>query len=786
MLSHKLNRTPNMVKSKNEPLTSRRKVSMVKNGVVNRISKALTRPLSNKSVPAYNIKVIVRVRPPNNKELQENYHNVVKVIDNQTLIFDPKQSDDPFFYHGVEQKRRDLLKKANKDITFNFDRIFSNISTNMEVFMNSTKSLIETLMEGCNCSVFAYGATGAGKTFTMIGNSEHPGITYLTMKELFDRKEELSAERDFKLMATYIEVYNELVKDLLNAGASLNLREDAKYGVMIQGVKGHNIHNPDQLFELLEQGNKRRTQHPTDSNEESSRSHAVFQVYIQMTSKATKEVSRAKLSMIDLAGSERGSATGFAGARFKEGANINKSLLALGNCINSLADGHRHVPYRDSKLTRLLKDSLGGNCFTIMIANVSPSSMSFEDTYNTLKYATRAKKIKSSLKRNVINVDMNVDHCIQMMENLQTENSALKMENAGLKQENEQLRTELLRARNAPQDAVEPQPPTQLSPSTPLRAASTNIVESENSKLLKELVAEKKELMEREFHLQSCQLGITLRREQKMGYEARLSVLYVDTPTKDEARRKLKEQVQRYEKRELCTKMEIDENRKKQQMVDERIKDLMEAHVDLSGEWKECETEMKCLTLTYERDLAFREKTIVLDAYRNHASLVENMAEFMTPLFMAVGGADEAPERIKRQHKELVAAYEGKKGLRWPDEENLPEFDSGLSSLTSVHGGENTRPAKRKIKTDNQTSFDSTFTLQNSAQTKVHNGPSTSATVAKGFKSPANRMPKMSPRKRIQVRTSPRQQFRPASVRTIANSKKGAPKAMPERPRFRM
>lgn len=116
-----------------------------------------------------------------------------------------------------------------------------------------------------------------------------------------------------------------------------------------------------------------------------------------MTNRLTCEKSHAKLSMIDLAGSERGAATGCKGMRFTEGANINKSLLALGNCINSLADGHRHVPYRDSKLTRLLKDSLGGNCQTVMIANISPSHLNYEDTYNTLKYANRAKKIKSDV-----------------------------------------------------------------------------------------------------------------------------------------------------------------------------------------------------------------------------------------------------------------------------------------------------------------------------------------------------------------------------------------------------
>lgn len=148
----------------------------------------------------------------------------------------------------------------------------------------------------------------------------------------------------------------------------------------------------------------------------------------------------AKLSMIDLAGSERGTATGCNGARFTEGSNINKSLLALGNCINSLADGQRHVPYRDSKLTRLLKDSLGGNCQTVMIANISPSSLSLDDTYNTLKYAARAKTIKSTIKKNVVNCEMHVGHYVKLVEELNREVEKLKAELATSKGSMEELK----------------------------------------------------------------------------------------------------------------------------------------------------------------------------------------------------------------------------------------------------------------------------------------------------------------------------------------------------------
>ncbi|MEQ2167536.1 Kinesin-like protein kif18a, partial [Goodea atripinnis] len=205
---------------------------------------------------------------------------------------------------------------------------------------------------------FAYGATGAGKTHTMLGSQNDPGVMYLTMKDLFKRMDDAKEEKEFALAFSYLEVYNEQIRDLLANVGPLAVREDSSKGVVI----------------YLRQQDKTASLNPN--------------------------VCIAKMSLIDLAGSERASATNAKGARLREGANINRSLLALGNVINALADPKSkkaHIPYRDSKLTRLLKDSLGGNCRTVMIANVSPSSKSYDDTQNTLKYANRAKEIKSSL-----------------------------------------------------------------------------------------------------------------------------------------------------------------------------------------------------------------------------------------------------------------------------------------------------------------------------------------------------------------------------------------------------
>ncbi|KAM0724599.1 Kinesin-like protein KIF18A [Formica fusca] len=371
------------------------------------------------------IKVIVRVRPHNERELQDNSRTVVEVVDDKMLIFDPKVRETPFFFHNVAQKSRDMLKKQNKQLQFIFDRIFSTTSTNTNVFEGSTKNLITSLLDGYNCSVFAYGATGAGKTHTMLGNKEDLGITYRTVAELFSEIEKQSKHREFHLGVSYLEIYNENVQDLLHKSGQLHLREDGRCGVVVAGLEPVAIQSAEELLLLLAEGNKNRTQHPTDANKESSRSHAVFQVYIKIINKLDSQVQRVKLSMIDLAGSERASATGCKGVRFKEGANINKSLLALGNCINNLADGIKHIPYRDSKLTRLLKDSLGGNCHTVMIANIGPSSLTYEDTYNTLRYANRAKKIKSYAKKNV-SCEMHVAGYIKIVEEQKKEIDILK------------------------------------------------------------------------------------------------------------------------------------------------------------------------------------------------------------------------------------------------------------------------------------------------------------------------------------------------------------------------
>ncbi|EMC99720.1 hypothetical protein BAUCODRAFT_119290 [Baudoinia panamericana UAMH 10762] len=346
---------------------------------------------------------------------QKGIRSVIKVVDEKCLVFDPPD-DNP-----VQRFSRSVVPtgKRVKDQTFGFDRVFDENTTQGDVYEATTKGLLDSVLDGYNATVFAYGATGCGKTHTITGTAQQPGIIFLTMQELFERVDDLQSEKESEITLSYLEIYNETIRDLLSPGAGgkqgLMLREDANQAVSVAGLSSHKPQNVAEVMDMVIRGNTNRTQSPTEANATSSRSHAVLQVNISLKDRnasATNEpVTMATLSIIDLAGSERASATKNRGERLLEGANINKSLLALGSCINALCDArskHNHVPYRNSKLTRLLKFSLGGNCRTVMIVCVSPSSAHFDETQNTLRYANRAKNIQTKSVRNVYNVDRHV------------------------------------------------------------------------------------------------------------------------------------------------------------------------------------------------------------------------------------------------------------------------------------------------------------------------------------------------------------------------------------------
>lgn len=224
-----------------------------------------------------NIRVAIRVRPFSTRELESNQKSIVRVLDDRNILFDPEDDQDEFFFHGAKIKHRDITRRVNKKLTMDFDQVFDTDCENGHVYEGCLRPMIQKLMDGYNCSIFVYGATGAGKTHTMLGNEEEAGVVFLTVRELFKTIEAQSVERHFDIGVSYLEVYNELVMNLLSKSGPLKLRENS-HGVEVGGLSLMKITNADQLICLLVQGNKMRTQHPTDANAESSRSHAIFQV----------------------------------------------------------------------------------------------------------------------------------------------------------------------------------------------------------------------------------------------------------------------------------------------------------------------------------------------------------------------------------------------------------------------------------------------------------------------------------------------------------------------------
>ena len=377
---------------------------------------------SKKSV--YNILVAIRCRPLSDKEKQISLKQTVQIIDRKIIkLKDPNGFLNPNNIRGKEQ----ILE---------FDYAFNEKESQESIFNCTTKPLIEGIINGFNAAVFAYGATGAGKTYTMLGDEENPGIMTLTFRELFKEIKKYS-NRDYIIKLCYLEIYNENIKDLLISNSpNLELREDPNRGLIVSGITEILTTSGEHILSILEKGNKNRTTEATNANQTSSRSHAILQIIVAYKEKENNikninnnyinnKIKIGKLNLIDLAGSERASVTKNTGIRLIEGANINKSLLTLGNCINALCESSikgtkPHIPYRDSKLTRLLKDSLGGNSRTVMIANISPFIYSFDDTYNTLNYADRAKHIKTRVKANIItNNKSDVNNYLDVIKHLQ-------------------------------------------------------------------------------------------------------------------------------------------------------------------------------------------------------------------------------------------------------------------------------------------------------------------------------------------------------------------------------
>ncbi|KAL9995282.1 putative plus-end-directed kinesin ATPase [Helianthus debilis subsp. tardiflorus] len=359
--------------------------------------------MSGRHDKGVNVQVLLRCRPFSNDELKNNAPQVVTCDEYQREV-------------AVSQN----IAGKQIDRVFTFDKVFGPTAQQKDLYEQAVIPIVNEVLEGFNCTIFAYGQTGTGKTFTMEGeckrsksgpNGELPsgaGVIPRSVKQIFDTLEGQNAEYSVKV--TFLELYNEEITDLLapeeiskfgmedKQKKLLPLMEDGKGGVLVRGLEEEIVTSASEIFTLLERGSAKRRTAETLLNKQSSRSHSLFSITIHIkesTPEGEELIKCGKLNLVDLAGSENISRSGAREGRAREAGEINKSLLTLGRVINALVEHLGHIPYRDSKLTRLLRDSLGGRTKTCIIATVSPAVHCLEETLSTLDYAHRAKNIKN-------------------------------------------------------------------------------------------------------------------------------------------------------------------------------------------------------------------------------------------------------------------------------------------------------------------------------------------------------------------------------------------------------
>lgn len=392
-------------------------------------------------MPDESVKVAVRVRPFNQREKDRSAKLIIKMQGQMTTIANPETpNEEPksfsfdysyWSHDGFQEKSDGVLEPAGG----------SSYASQRRVFEDLGQGVLDNAFEGYNCSLFAYGQTGSGKSYSMVGYGQNKGIVPITCDEMFKTMDKnADPNKRFEVTFSMLEIYNEQVRDLLskdNPKGGLNVRQNPKLGLFyVENLKRVPVGSYAEIEKRTDQGTASRTVASTNMNATSSRAHTVVTITFDqiIKSESGSETKKSSvMNLVDLAGSERADSTGATGDRLKEGANINKSLSALGNVISALADlsmGTKKkimVPYRDSVLTKLLQNALGGNSKTIMIAALSPADINYDETLSTLRYADRAKKIKNKAVVNENPLD-------KLIRELKEENERLKkaMEGGGV------------------------------------------------------------------------------------------------------------------------------------------------------------------------------------------------------------------------------------------------------------------------------------------------------------------------------------------------------------------
>ncbi|PON72836.1 Kinesin-like protein [Parasponia andersonii] len=366
-------------------------------------SRGIDCPSNNYKDKEVNVQVLLRCRPLSDEEQKSNVQRVISCNEHKKEVT---------VFQNVANKQIDRL--------FTFDKVFGPKAQQRSIYDQAIAPIVNEVLEGFNCTVFAYGQTGTGKTYTMEGGMKNKGgdlpaeagVIPRAVRQIFDTLEAQNA--DYSMKVTFLELYNEDITDLLATDDNsrcpedrqkkpISLMEDGRGCVVVRGLEEEAVYSVNEIFTLLERGAAKRRTADTLLNKRSSRSHSVFSitVYIKEATVGDEELIKCgKLNLVDLAGSENISRSGAREGRAREAGEINKSLLTLGRVINALVEHSSHIPYRDSKLTRILRDSLGGKTKTCIIATISPSAHCLEETLSTLDYAYRAKNIKNKPEAN--------------------------------------------------------------------------------------------------------------------------------------------------------------------------------------------------------------------------------------------------------------------------------------------------------------------------------------------------------------------------------------------------
>ncbi|XP_071502958.1 kinesin-II 85 kDa subunit-like [Diadema antillarum] len=600
-----------------------------------------------------NVRVVVRCRPLNSKETQKGFKPVVKMDE----------------MRGTIQVTNPSAPKGEPPKSFTFDTVFAPGAKQTDVYNQTARPIVDAVIEGYNGTIFAYGQTGTGKTFTMEGVRSQPelrGIIPNSFAHIFGHIAKEQENVRFLVRVSYLEIYNEEVRDLLgkDQASRLEVKERPDVGVYVKDLSAFVVNNADDMDRIMTLGNKNRSVGATNMNEQSSRSHAIFTITLERSDMGLdkeQHVRVGKLHMVDLAGSERQTKTGASGQRLKEATKINLSLSTLGNVISSLVDGKStHIPYRNSKLTRLLQDSLGGNAKTVMCANIGPAEYNYDETISTLRYANRAKNIKNKAK---INEDPKDALLRQFQKEIEDLKKQLSESGEGLddsddgsgSEESDEVGDETGEQGEKKKRRKSKKSKRNLSPEK--MAAMQKKIDEEKAALeeKKDMEEEErnkvqKELQRRESELHKAQEDQKVLTEKLNAIQKKLIVGGVDLLAKSEEQERLLEQ----------SAMELEERMAKREAMRKELEEKEQERLDIEEKYNSLQDEAHGKTKKLKKvwTMLMQAKSEVADMQGEHQremeALLENVRELSRELRLSMLIIDSF---IPQDFQEMIEQY---------------------------------------------------------------------------------------------------------------------------------